>query len=276
MSELGRVGPYELLAPLGRGGMAETFVARRRGLAGFEQRVCVKRVLRELAADPGFVELFVDEARLAGRLAHSNVVRALDFGEDARTYYIVLELVEGCDLRGVLAEAGGTLPEAEAWWITREVARALDYAHALEVDGAPVEIIHRDISPANVLVSEAGEVKLSDFGIAKATTHYHVTRTGVVKGKLPYMSPEQARGEALDARSDLFSLGVVLHEMLEGWRPFDGANEAATLGNVLAGRRRERRRASSLDPIVDRLLALAPGARFSDAGSLLAALEEHR
>ncbi|MGF1469204.1 MAG: protein kinase [Sandaracinaceae bacterium] len=276
MNDSLRVGPYELVQRLGVGGMAETFVALRRGPAGFEQRVCVKRVLPDLATDEGFVRLFVDEARLAGRLSHSNIVRALDFGEEAGCYYMALELVEGSDLRAMLAERRREgrrgLSDPEADLVARELARALDYAHRLAIDGAPVGVIHRDVSPANVLVSEAGEVKLTDFGIAKATIHYHVTRTGVVKGKLPYMSPEQARGDALDPRSDLFSLGVLLHEALEGDRPFDGANDALTLANILEGRRRSRRRISSLDPVLDRLLAPDPADRFDAAADLLDAL----
>jgi serine/threonine protein kinase len=189
---LGNLGAYELLRPLGAGGMAETFVAVRRGPAGFEQRVCLKRILPGCAADPTFVELFLDEARLLARLQCRNIVHVYDFGETEGTYYMALELVEGMDLEGLLKALRARnqrMSPSVALYVTGEVLAALSYAHTLEIDGEPQHIVHRDISPSNILISKNGEVKLTDFGIAKARGRTHRTQTGHTKGKIAYMSP---------------------------------------------------------------------------------------
>ncbi|MET0342373.1 MAG: serine/threonine-protein kinase [Polyangiales bacterium] len=273
-----RVGPYELLYPLGAGGMAETFVAMRRGPAGFEQRVCLKRILPNRANDPRFVELFLDEARLLARMRRANVVQVYDFGECSGTYYMALELVEGADLDALLSThtpPHAPLPIDAAMYLAAELLAALDYAHTLSLDGQPQHIIHRDVSPSNILVSAHGEVKLTDFGIAKARGRTHKTRTGHTKGKPAYMSPEQVRGDALDQRTDLFSAGVVLYQALTGEHPFDASTDLTLLNNILAGQRRSLRAFSADIPVelvalVDALLEVQPARRPESASEALA------
>ncbi|MDB4987267.1 MAG: serine/threonine protein kinase [Myxococcaceae bacterium] len=257
------LGPYELLRPLGAGGMAETFVAIRRGPANFEQRVCLKRILPGCAADPMFVELFLDEARLLARLQCANIVHVYDFGEVQGTYYMALELIDGVDLEGLLStlrERGERMPEQVALYIVTEILVALSYAHTLEIDGEPQGIVHRDISPSNILLSKTGEVKLTDFGIAKARGRSHRTQTGHTKGKVAYMSPEQVRAEELDGRSDLFAIGVVLFELLTGAHPFDANTDFALQVNIMSGKRRPLREllphaSEPVAQLVDALLA---------------------
>jgi serine/threonine protein kinase len=243
--------------------MAETFVAVRRGPASFEQRVCLKRILPACAENPVFVELFLDEARLLGRLQCRNIVHVYDFGEVDGTYYMALELVDGVDLAHLLAslrEHGQSMPQQVALYVVSEVLSALSYAHALIVDGEPMAVVHRDISPSNILISRGGEVKLTDFGIAQARGRMHRTQTGHTKGKVAYMSPEQIRAEPLDGRSDLFSLGVVLFELLTGVHPFDSTTDFAVQLSIMAGKRaalRELRPDMPADvaKLVDALLA---------------------
>jgi eukaryotic-like serine/threonine-protein kinase len=237
---LDNLGSYELLRPLGAGGMAETFVAIRRGPAGFEQRVCLKRILPGCAADPLFVELFLDEARLLARLQCRNIVHVYDFGETNGTYYMSLELVDGVDLEALLRALharGVRMPPSVALYVVGELLSALSYAHTLEIDGEAQHIVHRDISPSNILISKNGEVKLTDFGIAKARGRSHRTQTGHTKGKVAYMSPEQMRAEPLDGRSDLFAVGVVLFELLTGTHPFDANTDFALQLNIMQGKR---------------------------------------
>jgi serine/threonine-protein kinase len=230
------LGKYRIVRRLATGGMAEVFHAKATGPGGFEKDVCLKRVLPHLAHDPEFVEMFKAEARLAAKVQHANVVQIFDFGEADGTYFLAMEYVEGRDLKAILEAArtaGRPVPAGLAAFVAHEVAKGLAYAHSRRDEGRALGIVHRDVSPHNVLVSRAGEVKIADFGIAKATSRGTATRTGVLKGKLAYMSPEQARGEPVDARSDLFSLGIVLHEMLTGSRLFQADTESETLGRVL-------------------------------------------
>jgi serine/threonine protein kinase len=219
--------------------MAETFVAVRTGPGGFEQRVCLKRILPGRASDPKFVELFLDEARLLTRMSNSAIVQVYDFGKADGAYYMALELVDGMDLEALLQalqRRGRRLPWQLAVFIAVRILSALEYASTVQVDGQPLQLVHRDISPSNILLSMQGEVKLSDFGIAKAHGRTHKTATGMTKGKAAYMSPEQVRGEQLDGRSDLFAVGVVLYEMLAGLHPFDADTDLQLLNNILAGR----------------------------------------
>ncbi|MFM2419390.1 MAG: hypothetical protein RL385_4113 [Pseudomonadota bacterium] len=219
--------------------MAETFVAVRTGPGGFEQRVCLKRILPGRASDPKFVELFLDEARLLTRMSNSAIVQVFDFGKADGAYYMALELVDGMDLEALLQalqRRGRRLPWQLAVYIAVRILSALEYASTVQVDGQPLQLVHRDISPSNILLSMQGEVKLSDFGIAKAHGRTHRTATGMTKGKAAYMSPEQVRGEQLDGRSDLFAVGVVLYEMLAGLHPFDADTDLQLLNNILAGR----------------------------------------
>ncbi|MET0344266.1 MAG: protein kinase [Polyangiales bacterium] len=258
------VGPYQLVRPLGAGGMAETFLAVRRGPAGFEQKVCLKRILPGRAADPVFVELFLDEARLLARLQCQSITHVLDFGEADGCYYMALELVDGVDLDGLLVslrERGLRMPQEVALYIVSELLSALSYAHGLVIDGVPQHIVHRDISPSNILISKQGEVKLTDFGIAKAAGRTHRTVAGQTKGKIAYMSPEQVRAEELDGRSDLFALGVVLFELLTGTHPFDATTDFALQVNIMSGKRHALRELlPNADPRVAALLdaLLAP------------------
>lgn len=253
--------------------MAETFEAVRRGPAGFEQRVCLKRILAGHSADPRLVELFLDEARLLAQMRFANIVQVHDFGAADGTYYMALELVEGADLQALLHDiwtTGQQLPEALALHIVAELLAALEYAHGLASGGEQQNIVHRDISPSNILVSLHGEVKLTDFGIAKFRNRRHRTQTGQTKGKLAYMSPEQVRGGDLDGRSDLFSLGIVLFEMLTGQHPFDGETDLELLNNIVHGRRRDPGRLlDTVDPPVRLLLdaLLAGDARQRPAGA---------
>jgi serine/threonine protein kinase len=275
--ELARVGPYELLRPLGAGGMAETFVAVRRGPARFEQRVCVKRILPGRAADPRFVELFLDEARLLAKLRNAAIVQVYDFGESDGTYYMALELVEGMDLEALLNALRSRtkrLPIALALYIAGQILSALHYADSLVIDGEPLQLVHRDISPSNVLLSLQGEVKLTDFGIAKARGRQHKTQTGHTKGKVAYMSPEQVRGDELDSRSDLFAVGVVLYEMLSGVHPFDAPTDLALLNNILSGKYRPIAELlpelpSTVTELLQRLLSIDRNARPPTPGDAL-------
>ena len=258
--------------------MAETFVAVRRGLAGFEQRVCLKRILPSRATDARFVELFLDEARLLAKMHRGNIVQVYDFGEADGTYYMALELVEGADLDALLQAEHGkhlALPVDAAVYVAAELLSALAYAHALQLDGQPLHIIHRDVSPSNILISAHGEVKLTDFGIATARGRLHKTQTGHTKGKPAYMSPEQVRGDPLDQRTDLFSAGVVLYQALTGEHPFDAATDLTLLNNILAGRRRplleiDPSLPAELVTLVDALLEVDPAHRPASATDALA------
>jgi serine/threonine protein kinase len=198
--------------------MAEVFVAKRTGPHGFEKRVALKRILPQFAVDTDFVHMFIDEARLAARLDHANIVQVFDFGQHEGSFYIAMELVDGSNVNQLLravAARDEAVPLDIALHIVWEAAAALAYAHALrDDDGAPLRIVHRDVSPANLLITRDGHVKLSDFGIARAASFEARTQTGQLRGKLGYMSPEQVLGRELDGRSDVFTLSTILAEML--------------------------------------------------------------
>ncbi|MEQ9503626.1 MAG: protein kinase [Deltaproteobacteria bacterium] len=270
---------YELGERLGGGGMAEVYRGTQRGAEGFSKTVAVKRVLPGYSNDPQFAEMFVSEATIASRLMHPNVVAVTDFDRDtAGRLFLVMELIEGRDLRALMTT--GRLPPTIVVYIVSELLRALGYAHALHHDGRPMQIVHRDVSPHNVLVSWDGAVKLSDFGIAKAAEASPATRTGVVKGKAAYLSPEQARAESLDHRSDLFAAGVVLYELLTDKRLFavqGGAREAVIIHRVLNLEYRSPREihediSESLDGVCRWLLARDRDQRPADAFEALDAL----
>ena len=228
-----QIGRYEVTRKLAEGGMAEIFLARAVGPEGFSKDVVIKVVRSFLATDPQFVQMFIAEARLASRLNHANVVQIFDFGKHDDTYYLAMEYVRGAslwDLRQRCRQEGVPFPATLAAELGAQVARGLHYAHTLSDRGQKMGVVHRDVTPHNVLLSFDGAVKLTDFGIAKAqTTH---TAPGMLKGKFAYMSPEQARGEAVDARTDIFALGIVLWELLTGGRLFDGDSELAVLRAV--------------------------------------------
>jgi serine/threonine-protein kinase len=265
-------GPYRLIRRLGVGGMAETFEATRRGASGFEQRVCLKRVLPAFGEDEDLVSRFQREARLAAKLRHTNIVGVIDVGEVDGAQYMALELVDGVDLRSLLRSS----PEQR---LSPEVVvlLALDLAYALE--HAHDTLVHRDISPSNVLLDRSGEAKLADFGVAKSLDNAKVTASRNARGKIPYMAPEQMRGESVDGRADLFSLGVVMFEALAGARPFDGAHDVETMQRILDGRRRTLEELAPATPlalqeIVERLIASDRAQRFQSASELLEALAD--
>lgn len=230
-------GPYRLLRRLGVGGMAETYEAIRRGPSGFAQHVCLKLVLPFFRGNEDFTELFEREARLAAKLRHSNIVGVIDFGAIDGIPYMALELVDGADLRVLLdGQDGKRLPHDLVALVGADIAAALEHAHAPRFstpDGAGT-IVHRDVSPSNVLISRRGEIFLSDFGVAKAISGTS-RKQSAVKGKVPYMPPEQLRAEPLDGRADLFALGVVLFEALGGCRPYEGPHDPATIMLTLSG-----------------------------------------
>ncbi|WP_437326865.1 serine/threonine-protein kinase [Sorangium sp. So ce381] len=285
-------GRYRLLERLGEGGMAEVFKAKSFGVEGFEKVLVIKRILPKLAEQGRFVDMFVHEAKLAVRLSHANIVQVFDLGRvdhpngDPTSYFIAMEYVPGLDLATLLARcrrAKRPIPLAMAVFMTAEIAKALDHAHRRrDEQSRPLGIVHRDISPQNILLSWEGEVKVTDFGIAKATqsmTDEEVgeNRAGRIRGKLAYMSPEQSRAGAIDGRSDLFSLGTVLYEMLAGSNPFAAPTAFEIMRRLQASEypplalvRPDVPR--SLVDVVSTMLAKNPEDRFPDAGRLHEAL----
>jgi len=232
-------GKYTLIGKLGHGGMAEVNLAVSEGKGGFRKLVVIKRLHRHLAMEPGFVDMFLDEARLAARLNHPHCVQTYEVGESDDNHFIAMEYLDGQGLERLLRISGEREEVISVELAARMISDALDglaYAHELtDFDGTPLNVVHRDISPQNIFVTYNGMVKLLDFGIAKAATHVVETKTGVIKGKYAYIAPEQALGQEVDQRSDLWSMGVVLWEVLTGRRLFKSANELATLHETLQG-----------------------------------------
>ena len=244
-------------------------LAEASGADGFTRKVVIKRVLPQFSASEEFITMFRDEARLTGGLHHGNIVQVVEFGEQDGQFHLVLEYVNGPSLGTLLGQVvrrGGRLAPRVALHVATEVARALDYAHRKRgADGLPLQLVHRDVTPSNVLLSLEGEVKLADFGIARAQSRVGVTQqgAGVVKGKLPYMAPETLQHGVVDARSDLYALGVVLYEMLAGVRPYTGDTDAHVLTQILAGQPVPlSERAPNVPPrvaeLVARLMAVEP------------------
>lgn len=270
-------GKYYLLDRLAVGGMAEIFRARTFGEGGFENQLVIKRILTHLSEDENFVRMFMDEAKVTVLLQHANIVRIYDFGKIRANYFIAMEYVEGKDVKLLLrklSEKRKLLPVEFACFIAMEAAKGLDYAHKRSsLEGAALNVVHRDVSPSNVLLGYDGVVKVADFGIVKASNVRETTDAGTLKGKFEYMSPEQAQGQALDRRSDVFSLGICLHEMLTGRRLFKGENDLATLeriktGDVPAPRQFNPGIPEALEAIVLRALSVDPAARQADAREL--------
>ncbi|MGZ6028049.1 MAG: serine/threonine protein kinase [Myxococcaceae bacterium] len=235
-----RFGKYVLLDRLAVGGMAEIFLARQEGLEGFEKTVVIKRIRPHLSKQKSFVAMFLDEARLAAQLNHPNIVQIHELGQVDDSYFIAMEYVFGRDMARIIPKAekmGIAFPVVYALKIASSVCEGLHYAHQrADSWGNPLHIVHRDVTPENVFVSFDGTVKILDFGIAKARGQTGQTTVGEIKGKLSYMSPEQALGQPLDCRSDVFSLGVVLYEWLTGFRLFTGDSEVAVLRSVSEGK----------------------------------------
>ena len=233
-------GKYFLLERANVGGMAEVFKAKTVGVEGFERMLAVKRILPNIAEDKEFITMFIDEAKIAVQLSHANIAQIFDLGKVEDSYFIALEYVAGKDLRALFdrcrqrPENGAvTMPIAQACFVVMKACEGLDYAHnKKDAAGRELNLVHRDVSPQNVLISYDGEVKLIDFGIAKAAGKASKTQAGILKGKFGYMSPEQVRGLPLDRRSDVFSLGIVLYELLTGERLFVGESDFSTLEKV--------------------------------------------
>jgi eukaryotic-like serine/threonine-protein kinase len=271
------LGRYQLVRKLAQGGMAEVFLAVQRGAAGFERPAVVKRMLPELAVSAEFRDLFVQEAKLMATLSHPNVVGVLEFGEERGTYYLALEFVDGADL-GRVIKAAERLPPPLVSYVGSCVLRALHHVHTrADERGEPLNIVHRDATPHNVLLGRGGEVKLGDFGIAKLPRGPSRTAPGKTRGKLRYMSPEQAVGRPLDARADLFSVGVLLHECAVGRNPFGATSDAQLLRLVKDGTvgpmdEAVRMAGAAFGKVVARALAKSPGDRFGTADEMERAL----
>ena len=275
-------GKYRLERALAVGGMAELFLARQSGPGGFEKQVVIKRTLPHLATNPEFVHMFLDEARIAARLSHPNIVQVFDFGEAGGSYFLVMEYLDGGDLDTILAALrvkGRTMPPGIAALITSAACEALQYAHAfVDEHGTPLKIVHRDVSPSNIFLTHQGVVKVLDFGIAKAEGKLVHTEGGVLKGKFFYMSPEQVRGQELDGRSDVFALGAVLHELLTGHPTFERTSALAALkaiadepiprlSDLVAGVPMD------LEAVVTRALEREPRLRWQSASDMRLALD---
>ena len=232
-------GKYELLEKIAVGGMAEIFKARTKGVGGFEKYLAIKRILPHLSENKDFIDMLINEAKIAVMLSHANIVQIYDLGKIDDSYFIAMEFIEGKDLRALMTrcdQIGMPLFIQHAIFISIEVCKGLEYAHSKQTQDVSgpkdLNIVHRDISPQNVMISYEGEVKITDFGIAKANANISETEAGVVKGKFEYMSPEQASGLPVDRRSDIFSTGIVLYEMLTGQKPFRGESDLTILERV--------------------------------------------
>ena len=235
-----RFGKYVLIDRIAVGGMAEIFLARQEGLEGFEKTIVIKRIRPHLSNQKSFVNMFLNEAKLAAQLNHPNIVQIYDLGKIAESYFIAMEYIFGRDMRRIIPKADGMgipFPMVYALKIASSVCEGLYYAHQkTDMYGNPLHIVHRDITPENIFVSFDGTVKILDFGIAKAANQIEQTRAGEIKGKLSYMSPEQCTGKVLDHRSDIFSLGVVLYEWITGFKLFTGESEVAILKSITDGK----------------------------------------
>lgn len=280
-------GKYQILERIATGGMAEIYKARLEGIGGFQRTFAIKRILPHLSVNAEYVAMLIDEAKVAGLLSHANIVQILDLGQIDGVWYIAMEFVDGPDLGAVLRRCeskGIQLPVPHTVFTAIELLKGLEYAHQRQVmrggRTVPLNIIHRDVSPPNVLLSMQGEVKLTDFGIARASHKALETATGVVKGRFDYMSPEQASGaKDLDQRSDLFSVGVVLYEMLTGVHPFRTESEFATIDRIRTGRYEPASVVNpgvpfTLETIVDRALRVDRNERYPNATAFKEALDK--
>ncbi len=272
---------YRLTRTLAKGGMAEILLADYEGDDGLVRQVVVKRILADFSKDPAFVTMFMGEAKLAAKFIHPNIVRVIDFGIDEGRYFLSMEYVDGFNLRTLSKRAealGRPVPYELAARIIAQACEGLGYAHAFSEDGLPLRLIHRDISPENLLIGRNGIVKVADFGIAKVEGQVRTTRTGMVKGKLAYMAPEQFTGGPVDHRVDIFALGIVLFELCSGRRPFDGVNDGQAMQAVIDGRPTPLSTfrpdaPAALQEIVDRAMANLPGDRYQNCSAMQIALE---
>jgi serine/threonine-protein kinase len=271
---------YRPLARLGQGGMAQVFLAIASGPVGFSKLVVIKEIRDEYADDPDFVTMFLDEARLAARLNHPNVVQTTEVGVDGTRYYLCMEYLEGQPLNRIFGRLrGNELTRGMKVRIVIDTLAGLHHAHEVcDLDGTPLQVVHRDATPHNVFLTYEGQVKVVDFGIAKALSSSTETRTGVLKGKVNYMAPEQAQGERVDRRADVFSVGMILWEVLAGHRPFRRMPDVAVMNKIIRGDIPSPRSVdpgipASLEAICMKALALRREDRFETAAEMAAALE---
>jgi hypothetical protein len=234
IEKMDRIGPYLLHQKVARGGMAELFLADYVRRDGFKRKVAVKRILPHLAGNPNFIKMFTREARVAALLQHPNIVQIFDYGKIENIYFIAMEYIDGKNLAEILAALKQGLPIDKAVFIISQICKGLDYSHTKRDDntGEPFHIVHRDISPQNLLISYQGEVKISDFGISKARSEPSLTQAGVVKGKMAYLSPEQALGEPIDQQADIYALGLVFHETLTGKRVYRFSSDIEAIRTI--------------------------------------------
>lgn len=275
---------YRVTERLEAGGMAEVFKGEAVSVQGFKKQVAIKRVLPHLAQNRNFISMFLDEARLGARLAHGNIVTVFDIGAADNTFFIVMEFIDGCNLKAVIEEhrqQGRRIGVKEAVFIAIEACKGLSFAHELQDDdGVDLHIVHRDISPPNILISKRGEVKVTDFGLAKATTQLEKTDPGVVKGKFSYLSPEAAMGQPVDARTDVYALGIVLWEMLAGRRLYLGETDFQTVklvqqSNVPSLSRINPEVDPDLERVINRALERDVEKRFQNTRDFGDALAQH-
>ena len=279
-----RYGDFELIRLIATGGMAEIYLGHQAGMEGFSRPVVVKRMLPQLAVRPDFVTMFLDEARLAANLNHPNIVAVTNLGEVDSSYFIAMELVDGPHLGALFAHSlrlRKPLPLEQCCYIVARAADGLHYAHE-QLDPAtqkPLGLVHRDISPQNILVSRAGEVKVTDFGVAKASTHQTKTRTGIIKGKVAYMSPEQCLGEVVDCRTDVFALGIVLYELLTRRRLFREKSDLLIMQKITGEdvpppSTVNKEADAELDAICKKALARKREERYQTAAELAEAIDD--
>mgnify|MGYP006280052589 CR=1 FL=1 len=278
-------GKYQLIERLAIGGMAEIYRAKTTGIGGFEKVLVIKKLHDRLSQDDEFIEMMVDEAKIAVRLNHPNIAKVFDLGRIQTQYFIAMEYIEGPDLSRVLGrveERGDLLPVPAVLFIGAECCSGLHYAHTRrDAQGRPMNIVHRDVSPPNIMLSVEGEVKIVDFGIAKARKRVQKTRHGIIKGKFHYMAPEQAQGNRVDQRTDVFSIGIVLYEMLTGRNPYDGTDEndlldAVRLAEIPPLRKHRRTLDPELDNIIMQALQRNPEKRYRSAAEFDRALTGYR
>ena len=277
-----RFGPYVLLEKIATGGMAEVWKARKSGEEGFQKIVAIKKILPHLSDNQEFIEMFIDEAKLAAQLNHNNIIHIYDLGKIGSSYYIAMEYVDGYDLKTIVKrgqEKDHPLGVELSLFIASRLASALDYAHRKrDFNQVEMGLVHRDVSPQNVLISQDGDVKLCDFGIAKAATKASHTQIGALKGKLQYMSPEQASGKPIDRRSDIFAVAAVLFEMLTGRKLFSGDSEMSILEQVREARVTPPSQwndevTPEIDAIVAKGLQKDPAQRYQTAGDMAKDIE---
>jgi serine/threonine-protein kinase len=268
---------YRVLQKLEAGGMAEVFRAESEGLQGFKKQVAIKRVLPDLGKKKKFISMFLDEARLSAQLSHSNCVQVFDIGAGDGAYFIVMEFVDGANLKAIaesMRKQGREFPVQAAAFIATEICKGLSYAHEMrDESGVPLQIVHRDMSPPNVLITKHGEIKIVDFGLAKASSQLEKSEPGIIKGKFSYLSPEAAMGQEVDHRTDIFAVGIILWELLTQQRLFMGETDYQTVKRVQDAQipsvsQINPRVPRELERIVNRALAKEMHARYQSAREL--------